>query len=253
MADSQMKVLFLITARGGSKGVPGKNLREIGGIPLVGFKANSARKSKYCSRLIISTDSQEIQEVARSYGAEVPFTRPAELATDTASSVDVVLHAMKYIESNTDETYDALMLLEPSSPFATPIDYDNAVGLMSQNQANAVVGVKPMEVHSSKQGPLDPKSRIRRPVDLKQQGYYRRQDDQQEFTLNGALYLLRWDFFKERQRIVADPDTTYAYVMERAYSIEIDQTIDLAWAQFLVEKGYVDLKYWLGTAPEARG
>ena len=79
-----LKILFLITARGGSKGVPGKNLRELGGISLVGFKAISAKKSKYCSRLIISTDSPEIQENARRYGVEVPFTRPAELASDTA-------------------------------------------------------------------------------------------------------------------------------------------------------------------------
>ena len=95
-----MNVIFLIIARGGSKAVPGKNLRKVAGISLVGFKAISALRSKYCTRLIISTDDPEIQEDARGYGVEVPFTRPEELATDTASSIDVISHAMDWIEEN---------------------------------------------------------------------------------------------------------------------------------------------------------
>ena len=247
MDDSESsRVLFLITARSGSKGVPRKNLRKIAGISLVGFKAIAARRSKHCTRLIISTDSPEIQQDARIYGVDVPFTRPAELATDTASSLDVINHAITWIENETNEVYDAIMLLEPSSPFATNLDFDQAVELMKQNQANVVVGVRPVEVHSSKVGPLDEQSRIRRPFDQLRPGHTRRQDDQQEYTLNGALYLFKWDFFKQHRKIMADPETTYAYVMRRAYSIEIDEMIDLAWAEFLVEKGHVDLKYWPG-------
>jgi len=240
-----MKILVLITARGGSKGIPRKNIQEIQGIPLLGFKAISARRSKYCTRLIVSTDDPEIQKVAHSYGADVPFTRPIELASDTASSADVVLHAMDYIEQETNERYDAVMLLEPSSPFATYVDFDNAVDMLIENGANVVVSVQPVKIPSSKHGKLDERSRIHRQVDKMESGYSRRQDDQQEYILNGALYLFRWDFFKKHGRIMADPENVHAYVMNPFYSVEIDEMLDLAWAEFLVEKSYVDLKYWL--------
>ena len=108
-----------MVGRGGSKGLPGKNLRRIGGKSLVAFKAIAAKKSHCCSRLVVSSDSIDIQEEARRHGAEVLFDRPADLASDTASSSDVVLHAMDWIERNEGRRYDAVMLLEPSSPFAT--------------------------------------------------------------------------------------------------------------------------------------
>lgn len=239
-----MKILHLITARGGSKGIPGKNLRKIADISLLGYKAISAQKSKYCSRLIVSTDSKDIQENARQYDVEVPFDRPAELATDTSSSMDVIQHAMDFIEHEDLASYDAVMLLEPSSPFATHVDLDRAVEMMVRQDAPVVVGVKPVDIHSSKHGILDEQSRIHRPIDRQEVAYRRRQDDEQEYILNGALYLFQWEFFKRHGRILADPDQIYAYVMEPAYSIEIDHPIDLVWAEFLVEKNEVELAYW---------
>ena len=241
----EIKVLFLITARGGSKGVPGKNLRKIGGISLVGFKAIAAQKSKYCTRLIISTDSPEIQAEARRYGVEVPFTRPAELATDTASSTDVIMHAMSWIENETDEQYDALMLLEPSSPFARPIDYDNAVEIMMKRDANLVVGMREMEVNSVFVGPMDEQGRITQIIgQLEEMRALRRQDTQREYTMNGALYLFKWGFFKEHKTIYRDRERSFGYVMDRYYSVEIDEMVDLHWAEFLVNNGYIDMSYW---------
>ena len=186
-----MKTLFLITARGGSKGIPGKNLKQVNGIPLVAFKAISAKRSKFCTRLIISTDSPEIQQVASQYGVEAPFTRPAKLATDTASSIDVILHAMDWIENETDEHYDALMLLEPSSPFARSVDYDNAVTLMVERDANLVVGVREMEVNSVFVGPMDNAGRITQIIDqMSAINAVRRQDTETEYSANGAYIFL---------------------------------------------------------------
>jgi CMP-N,N'-diacetyllegionaminic acid synthase len=240
-----MKVLFLITARGGSKGVPGKNIRVIGGIPLVGFKALSARKSRYCSRLILSTDSPEIQEIGRRYGAEVPFTRPAELATDTATSIDVISHAMNWLEQEGRERYDAVMLLEPSAPFARAPDYDRAVEVMQERRANAVVGVRKVEPNSTFVGPLDERGRISSIIDKMHEHYKaRRQDLPQEYTMNGALYLFRWGYFEQHRNIYHDREATYGHVMEPEYSVEIDSMLDLRWAEFLVENKYVDLTYW---------
>jgi CMP-N-acetylneuraminic acid synthetase len=240
-----MKTLFLITARGGSKGIPGKNLKVIGGLPLVGFKAISALRSKYCDKLMISTDSLQIQEVAREFGVEVPFTRPAELATDTASSVDVVAHAMEWVETQTEEQYDALMLLEPSSPFTRSGDYDKAVELMVEREANLVVGMREVPVNSVYVGALDEQGRITRIIDqLRERPAHQRQDTAREYTMNGGLYLFKWDFFKKHQAIYQDREKSYGYVMDRHYSVEIDEPEDLQWCEFLVSKGYVDMAYW---------
>jgi CMP-N,N'-diacetyllegionaminic acid synthase len=239
-----MKILFLITARGQSKSVPRKNLRKIGGISLVGFKAISALRCKYCSRLILSSDDEEIQEDGRNYGAETPFTRPAELATDTASSFDVVRHAMDWIESNTVERYEAIMLLEPSTPFARWVDLDNAVEMMIQRDANAVIGMREMEVNSVFVGPLDEEGRITQIIDQMQKRYLRRQDTGPEYTMNGALYLFKWELFKEHHTIYADRQNTYGYLMDRYHSVEIDEMIGLHWAEFLVGHNYIDMSYW---------
>lgn len=240
-----MNVLFLIVARGGSKGIPGKNLREVGGIPLVGFKAISAQKSKYCTRLIISTDSLAIQKIALEYGAEVPFTRPDHLATDTASSEAVILHAMDFIENETNEQYDALMLLEPSSPFARHIDYDKTVEIMLQHNANLVVGLRRVEVSSVFVGPLGKQGRITQIIDqIQKLRSTRRQDVQPEYTMNGALYLINWEFLKKNRGIYTDRDKSFGYVMDQQYGLEIEDLGDLDWANYLVTNGHVDLAYW---------
>jgi CMP-N,N'-diacetyllegionaminic acid synthase len=140
-----VKVLFLLTARGGSKGVPRKNLRKIGGLSLVGYKIRGARKSRYCDWLIVSTEDDEIRAEALSHGADAPFRRPPELASDTATSADVVYHAMRWIEENTERRFDSVMLLEPTAPFTRPSDYDAAVELMEAKNADLVVGLRETE------------------------------------------------------------------------------------------------------------
>ncbi|MQF67099.1 acylneuraminate cytidylyltransferase family protein [SAR202 cluster bacterium AD-802-F09_MRT_200m] len=244
-----MRILFLITARGGSKSVPDKNLRQLAGISLVGFRAISARKSGHCTRLIISTDSEKIQADACKYGVDVPFTRPEELATDTASSVGVISHAMTWIETESEneigEKYDAVMLLEPSSPFTRPSDYNEAIKIMIEHDANVVVGMRETEVNSVFVGPLDQEGRITQIIDQMQcMKPLHRQALSTEYTMNGGLYLFKWDYFKEHQSIYADRDKSFGYVMDRHYSLEIDNLIDLHWAEFLVDNGYVDISYW---------
>ena len=233
-----------MTARGGSKSVPKKNLSQIGGVSLIGFKAISSLRSKYCTRLILSSDDPELQQNALKYGVDVPFTRPAELATDTASSFDVIRHAIDWIETNTTETYDAIMLLEPSAPFATSVDFDNAVEKMIELNANAVIGMREMEINSVFVGELDPQGRMTQIIDQMKQRYLRRQDTKPEYTMNGALYLFKWEMFKEHHTVYADRDNTYGYVMDRFHSIEIDEPIDLEWARFLVENGHIDMSHW---------
>lgn len=240
-----MRILYLITARGGSKGIPGKNIRKIAGIPLVGFKAIAALQSKFCSRLVISTDSPEIRDVAIQYGAEAPFLRPAELATDTASSVDVIWHAVQWLEQEAREHYDAVMLLEPSSPFTRPDDFNSAVAIMQQRDADVVVGMKKTEVNSVFVGPLEADGRIDRIVSaICELDKLQRQGLEPEYTMNGALYLFGWEFFKKHRAIYHSDGAVYGYLMDPHHSIEIDEMIDLHWAEYLVEQGYIDMTPW---------
>lgn len=239
-----MRILYLITARGGSKGVPGKNLRKIGGLSLVGYKARAALKTKTCTRLVMSTDSMEIAAEARMHGADVPFMRPAELATDTAKSADVIAHAMSWLEQH-GEVYDAVMLLEPSAPFARPSDYDAAVALLDRTGGKAVVGIRRMEVSSVFVGALDPQGRISEIVrKMKASQGPLRQEQAPEYTMNGALYCFGWSYFKEHRNIYHDEQGVYGLVMPDELSVEIDEMRDLYYAEFLVAHGYVDPSIW---------
>lgn len=240
------QILFLLVGRGGSKGLPGKNLREIGGLSLIGYKAKAARQSRYCTRLIVSSDSEAIRAEAVRHGAEMLFERPAELAADTASSNDVVLHAMDWIEAHEGRRYDAIMLLEPSSPFATPGHFDEAVELFMARRASLVVGMRETEVASVFVGTLGSDGSIGGIVEkMLNTPAQRRQDQQPEVTMNGALYLVGWEAMRKHRKIYADPAASYGIMMDRLHSIEIEGAADLAYASYVIEHGMLDASPWL--------
>jgi CMP-N,N'-diacetyllegionaminic acid synthase len=250
MVTASMEILFLLVGRGGSKGLPGKNLREIAGLSLIGYKAISARQSRYCSRLIVSSDSSEIQTEAKRHGAEVLFSRPAELATDTASSSDVVLHAMDWIEMHERRRYDAIMLLEPSSPFARPAHYDEAIELFVARKAGLVVGMRETEVSSIFVGTLGKDGSIGGIVEkMLTTPALRRQDQPPEVTMNGALYLVGWDAMRTHRKIYADPIASYGILMDQLHSIEIETAADLAYASYVLENGMLDASPWSQVRP----
>lgn len=240
-----MKVLFLIAARGGSKSIPGKNLARIAGLPLLGYKAIAAKRSAHCSRLVLSSDDPDIQACARDFGMEVPFKRPAELATDAASSESVLAHAMTFFEENGEGDFDAVLLLEPTTPFARHEDFDAAVALMEEQSADLVVGMCPHKLHPAFIGPMNKEGDIGSIVE--QFASSERRDRQYfvpQFTMNGAFYLARWDYFMQHRRLYRAEGRNYGVVMSPYDSIEIDEPIDLDWAKFLVESGKVDVSYW---------
>jgi len=248
MANST-QVLFLLVGRGGSKGLPGKNLREIGGLSLIGYKARAALKSRYCTRLIVSSDSAEIRAEAMRHGAEMLFERPAELATDTASSNDVVLHAMDWIEAHEKRRYDAIMLLEPSSPFARAEHFDEAVELLVARKASLVVGMRETEVASVFVGTLGQDGSIGNIVErMLKTPAQRRQDQPPEVTMNGALYLVSWEAMRRHRKIYADPAASYGIMMDRLHSIEIESAADLAYASYVVDHGMLDAAPWRSKA-----
>ncbi|MCR5688365.1 MAG: acylneuraminate cytidylyltransferase family protein [Lachnospiraceae bacterium] len=238
-----MRVLFIITARGGSKGVPGKNIIQLGGLPLIAYKIISAKKCRYEHRLIVSTDDEKIADVAREYGAEVPFMRPAYLATDTAGSMDVVAHAMEWVEANDDSRYDVVCLLEPSSPFLTPTDLNDALALMEDGKADTMLGMKEVEVSRRFIHTLDEKGGLSLFYDeIKNMTATRRQDQKPEYTMNGCIYAAKYDYLKKNR--LFHSVNSVPYIMPAERSIEIDSMFDLEMARFIVEKGLIDVGEW---------
>jgi len=239
------EILFLITARGGSKGLPGKNLKRIEDVSLLGFKARSAQKCRYCTRLILSTDSEEVQEEGRTLGVEVPFTRPASLATDEATSESVVAHAIEWIEQTEGRQYDAIMLLEPSSPFATAAHYTKAVNLYLRRSADLIVGLRELDTYPVFTGDVRGDGSIAHIVKaINGTSFTRRQDQPTQVTMNGALYLIRWETFKTTGKIYSNPENCFGVVMDQWHSIEIETPEDLALAKWAVEKRCLDIAHW---------
>ncbi|MEE2705165.1 MAG: acylneuraminate cytidylyltransferase family protein [Pseudomonadota bacterium] len=244
--SNNFRVLFVITARGGSKGLPGKNLREIGGLSLIGYKANSAQSCKYCNRVVISSDDNSIINEANKYGVEAPFIRPKSLATDQASSDSVISHLIEWIEEKENDSYDAIMLLEPSSPFATNDHYTKAIELFIEKKASLVLGVREIEIPSVFASKIEDNNSISDLVEkIGDLNSSRRQDQKPEVTPNGALYLISWEEFKKTQKIYSNPKRSYGLLMSRLNSIEIETSEDLAYARFLVSNDYLDINDWL--------
>jgi N-acylneuraminate cytidylyltransferase/CMP-N,N'-diacetyllegionaminic acid synthase len=222
-------ILALIPARGGSKGLPRKNIRPLLGKPLIAWTIEQALASKYLDRVIVSTDSEEIAEISKKYGAEVPFMRPKKLATDEVKSIDVVLHAVKWMEEN-DGSYDLLMLLQPTSPLRTVEDIDKAVELLFGKGAIAVVSVCKVDHHPYWSNVL--------PEDGCMENFIRpeainknRQGLPIFYRLNGAIYLAYCDYLKQEKTFFGDK--TFAYIMPKERSIDIDEEIDFILAELL--------------------
>lgn len=238
-----MKILFIITARGGSKGVPKKNIKVLGNLPLIAYKIIAAKKCSFDKRIIVTTDDIEIADISIKYGAEVPFMRPQELASDTASSVDVVEHTMKWIEENDSNSYDYVCLLEPSSPFATYEDLESAVALINEKEGDTLLGMKEVEVNTMFINELDENGRLSYFYkNIRRMNSLRRQDQKPQYTMNGCIYIAKWDYFKMNKSFHSEKSVPY--IMPEEKSIEIDSFFNFNVANYMIEKGIIDLKDW---------
>ena len=219
------RVLAVIPARGGSKGVPGKNTRPLAGIPLIAHTIRAAAESRL-TRTIVSTDDDDIARVAREYGADVPFLRPPELATDSAKSIDVMRHALHEI----DEDYDALMMLQPTTPMRQSSHIDESLALLEGSGADSVISVVDVEGHHPARMKYIRDGRLVDPVFCEAVENQPRQELEPMYIRNGAIYLsrtfvIRAGGFKGRD--------CRPLVMSAECSINIDTELDFALVEFM--------------------
>jgi CMP-N,N'-diacetyllegionaminic acid synthase len=222
-----MKVLALIPARGGSKGIPGKNIRPIAGKPLIAWTIEAALRSRLGGAVVVSTDAPAIAEVACAAGAQVPFLRPAELASDTSPGIDTVFHALEQMPD-----FDAVMLLQPTSPLRSTEDIDGCLELAEREALDSIVSVAPCEIHPAWTYAVDDAGRLR-PL-LPGSTATRRQDLPDAFALNGALYFARRPWLTARRTLLADDTRAYPMPIER--SLDIDTPWDWRLAEFLLDR-----------------
>lgn len=226
------RILGVIPARGGSKGVPRKNIREIAGKPLIEWTIEEAKQSKYIDRLILSSEDEEIIDIARSLTCEVPFVRPKELAKDDTPGVEPVIHAIKALP----EKFDYVVLLQPTSPLRNSQDIDECVELCIHRKAKTCVSVTEPDKSPYWMYRLDEEQRMR-PLISTDRFYFRRQDLPKAYALNGAVYVADCQWLVENRTFLTDD--TLAYRMPTERSLDIDTEMDFQFLEFLVSKGKV--------------
>lgn len=224
------KILALIPARGGSKGIPRKNIVDLGGSPLISWTIDSARKSKFIDKLILSSEDQEIINIAQNNGCEVPFVRPKDLAGDTTKSIDVILHALDTIEGR----YDYLLLLQPTSPFRTEFHIDNFVKKCIDSEAEVMVSVSKVKKHPSSLYYIDDNQIS--PI-IESNTYSRRQDMPPTYEYNGALYISTIDYIQKYKSYKTSH--VKPFEMDEYSSIDIDEESDLIYAECLLKTGKI--------------
>jgi CMP-N-acetylneuraminic acid synthetase len=229
-----MKYIILICARGGSKGLPGKNIKPLSGIPLIGWSINIAKQIKRASRIIVSTDSKEIAKVALEYGAEVPFIRPKELAQDDSPEWLTWRHAIKHIESHEDESIDAIVVLPVTAPLRSIEDINTCMDLFEEGGVDSVITASGASrspyfnmIVNNGSGyaslVIPPKNKI-----------VRRQDAPEVFDMTTVAYVVDANFVNRRNGIFEGRVKSVVVPQERA--IDIDNIIDFKIAECLLKK-----------------
>jgi N-acylneuraminate cytidylyltransferase len=222
-------VLGLVVARGGSKGVPGKNILPVGGRPLIQWTIDAARESSHIDRLVLSSDDAAIIDVAVRGGCEAPFVRPASLATDEATSIDVVVDALSRVPG-----HDIVVLLQPTSPLRSAQDIDGALELLESSGAPSCVSVRPADEHPFWTFRRDEAGALSRFVEPPAGMPLRRQDLPAAWCLNGAVYAARVDWFLQHRSFLT-PETV-GYPMPAERSLDIDTPADVERLQSTVER-----------------
>lgn len=232
---SEKKVLAIISARGGSKGVPRKNIRDFAGKPLLAWTIEAARKSKYIDRLVLSSDNQEIIEVAEKIGCEIPFVRPANLALDQTPGIDPVIHALGEITG-----YDIVVLLQPTSPFRTAEDIDGCIENIVSYSFPSCVSVSEVDQSPHWMYTVDENRKLHSLIP-QESIVTRRQDLPTVYKLNGAVYVAEIEWLKVSKSFLTE--NTGSYIMPKSRSYDIDTEEDFVIGEQLLKQQIKNKKF----------
>ena len=224
---AQKSVLAIIPARGGSKGIPHKNIADVNGRPLISYTINAARECSYIDRVLVSTDDPQIAEISRQCGADVPFLRPDYLSSDTAKSIDAVLHAINFCAEH-DTAYDIAVLLQPTSPLRTGGDIIGALDYFIENGCDSLLSLSEIEEHPILTRQIDETTKRLKPL-LTMGSTVRRQDMAPYYHVNGAVYI---NYCKDLTRETSLNDNHYGYVIPQLHGLDIDTPADLELASY---------------------
>jgi CMP-N-acetylneuraminic acid synthetase len=235
MTKSAYKFLGIITARGGSKGIPKKNIKNMAGKPLIQYTFDAVKNSKLLTRCIVSSDDDEIINFSKSQSIEAPFKRPKELATDQAQSVDVLIHAVNFLFNQEDYVPDYIVTLQPTSPLRTGEDIDRAIDIIIKDRdADSLVSVIKVPHNFNPYSIMEISEKYLQPY-IKEKMIMRRQDKPKFFARNGAaIYITCYDLLMNEKKIIGEKCKPYFMPKER--SIDIDDYIDWNITELLIEK-----------------
>jgi CMP-N,N'-diacetyllegionaminic acid synthase len=223
-------VIAIIPARGGSKGLPGKNIKLLNGKPMIAYTIEAALASSNISDVIVSTNDQEIYDISLQHGAKDTFLRPDILAQDSSQAIDNYIYTLKRLETEYGYDIENFIALQPTSPLRSVIDIDNAIALFKKNNADSVISycqeLHPITWHKY----IEDNGRL---TNIFPESLDNRQAHRPSYFPNGAIYIFTHALIKQKKYY---SDETYPYLMPRSRSVDIDNVEDFQYAQFLMEK-----------------
>lgn len=223
-------MLAIIPARGGSKGVPFKNIKNLGSHPLIYYTIKAAKESKLITRIIVSTDDQDIADIGLKEGVEVPFLRPKELASDKAKAIDNYIYTIEKINETEKASIDEFVVLQPTSPFRDSSDIDNAIEIFRQKKATSVISVVEAEHPPFWYKKVD-RDGVLKDL-LNGENSLNRQEYLNTYIPNGAIYIFDYNTLKNRLSYYTEK--TYPYIMSKEKSVDIDTFLDFDFAEFML-------------------
>lgn len=226
------KFLGIITARGGSKGIPRKNIAPLCGKPLIAYTIEAAKGSKLLDRCIVSTDDTEIADIAKKLGADVPFLRPENLATDKSLALDVLAHAIKTLAEQ-GERYDYVLMLQPTSPLRTPEDIDACIRLATEKNADSVFSLKFLPDFAVQKIKTLKDGKIVSLFEEEKGQSAPRQKGPDAYKRNCAVYLTKTDLILKGDQFGT---ASYGYVMPEERSLDINHPVDMDLAEFWMKR-----------------
>jgi len=229
--NDKYKILALIPARGGSKGIKDKNIIDVNGKPLIAYTIIEAMKLGKNVEIVVTTDSEKIAECAKAFGAEVPFIRPSDLATDVATMEDVALHAVNELKQ-LGRTYDILLLLQPTSPLRKCDHIQESLNIFINGRLQSLVSICEVRESPVFMRTFDENRKLLKL--LKTSSRVRRQDLPKYYTINGAIYI---NWVKDLCKTTQFNENKFGYVMDRLSSVNVDEPDDLDFLRFRLVRG----------------